>query len=156
MIIRIFGASAMALALAGCGSAADQTSDQTGTMVARSDGNDVDIDRDGEASYPTGFTAYPGSQADMDMSGPGQDSGGGGSISFTAPATPGEVIDHFKAEAEAQGMTVNVTDIGATRKTMTGDGGSGPVDHITVMASENSDGTGANGRFGYSGANLEL
>ena len=156
MIIRIFAVPAVALALIGCSSAADQTSDEAGTMVARSDGNDLAIDNNGEARYPDGFTPYPGSEAGMDMSGPGQDSGGGGSISFTATGTPGEIIDHFKAEAEAHGMTVNVTDIGSTRKSMTGQGGDGPVDRITVMASENSDGTGSQGRFGYSGADLEF
>ena len=102
--MRKIVATALLGLLAACGSNEEDT-----TSFKTADGDTVTIaQREGEnASWPEGFSPYPGAQVVSDMS-MGTDDASGQIITFESDDAPDDIADFYRKEAEAAGFTINM------------------------------------------------
>ena len=112
MMRRIIGVSAAALLLVACGSgdeaAVETEGDDISIDMTGPDGEQVAVRGGSEAvdGMPDGFSAYPGATVVTSTSVDTTD-GSGVLVVMTTSETPEKVIEYYRAQAEAAGVTID-------------------------------------------------
>lgn len=137
---------ALAMALAACGSQADDTQPQTTAtvtpgqdgeaMTAQIRGNNgqtIDITSDPSApvALPDGFTLYPGARVRSNTS-MAMGQGTAAVVSFDSDAAPQEIVDFYRKEAEAAGMPVTAEASANAKMSIAGEAGGGDGFQLSV------------------------
>lgn len=148
-----FITSAAALMVAGCGSeksATFETEDGTGTYTVDNASGDVSMEfsgNDGETvsinsganvsvDLPSGFTLYPGATVVSSTTVNQQDSRGS-ILMLTTSATPEQVVAHYRRQAEAAGVEIQMEMNTADSRMINGEGPGG----LTFSVSANASGS---------------
>ncbi len=145
--------SLAALALAACGgseSASSETEDGTGEYTVDNDGDGVEMrftDDEGnettlnsgsnvEVNLPDGFTIYPGAEIVQSTAIDSAD-GQGSLVMMTSSASPQQMIDHYRSQAEAAGVDIQMEMTSGDTRVI---GGEGPEDRFfSFTASASGD-----------------
>lgn len=135
MMIRAAWAGALALMLAACGQSNDSQS-VAEALIEADIGNDVTI---GAAvpDLPAGFTVYPGSTVTASTT-ISTGTGGGVIMVMSSPDGADKVIDFYRAQAEAAGVTISQNATAGNNRIIGGESADGLA--LTASAAPGGDG----------------
>ena len=154
--MRKFMTIGAAAALAACGNPADgtyETEDGTAEVDIDDDGGNSEVrftDNDGnetvvntgtdvEAELPDGFTIYPGAEVLSNTTIDGAQ-GTGSMVSFSSSDAVDKVLAHYKREAEAAGIEIQMEMTAGDTKMIGGESGDGKF--FSLNATSEGSGTG--------------